>query len=152
MRKRQAAAVVLVGLSALLDPVLLNLQLCNHGSARFPMLDFAVLPFVGGAACMLLACAYLLHRSDRFPSADWWFAFAVVMVPYVWLKWIGVYHDQTIYWIAKDEGRHLGGGAAMGHVPLGFYMLGPAAVVSWIALRLGQTARTWRARRPHAIR
>jgi hypothetical protein len=147
MRNRLSAALVLVGLSALLDPLLLNLQLWDYGSARFPTPYFAGLPFVGSAVCMLLACAHLLYRCDRFPSGDWWFAFAVVMVPYVWLKWIGVYHDLTVYLIARDEGRHIGGGAAMGHVWLGFYVFGPAALVSWIALQLGQIACTWSPRR-----
>lgn len=53
-------------------------------------------------------------------------------IPYLYFKYLSVYFDTTNYLIADSEGLHIGGGAAFGHIFLGFYIMGAAQLVSWI--------------------
>lgn len=139
--RRLQILLVVFATSQLLELVLVNTQLWLHGSARFPtivlsnVLSGECCSYGSGPILMGLACAHLFLRSDRFPAKDWWCTWTLVMVPYVWLKWIGVQLDVVAPLIARDEGRSLRGGAAMGHVLLGFFILGPAQILSWLVLR-----------------
>ena len=113
---------------------LLNWQLQSKAPGLFPVLKFNdVASMVGDVLLILVAGAYLISKSDQIRSLEWWVGFVAMQIPYMYLKGVGVYYDQTQYLIAAAEGRHIGGGAAMGHLLLVFYSMGPAAGLSWAA-------------------
>lgn len=131
-RQQLPVLLLVLGTSEVLELVLVNVQLWLHGSTSFPVFaeHWLAAPLLLG-----IACAHLIRRSDRFPHTDWWLAWLLVMGPYVVLKWSGVWCDETVYRLAQERGEAIGGGAAMGHVLLGFFLFGPAQILSWLVLR-----------------
>lgn len=116
-------------------PLISNIQLLTYKAALFP--TFKSMSLID-SIFLLIASAYLIDKVDTFSKKEWWAGFAVMMIPYFALKWMGVYYDHTNYMIANSEGRSIGGGAAMGHLWLIFYLLGPSQLVSYLGTLLAK--------------
>lgn len=114
---------------------LLNWQLWRDAPNLFPVLKpYDSASVVGDVILIVVASAYLISRANKISSREWWIGFVSMQIPYIYLKSAGIYYDQTQYLIAAAEGRKVCCGAAMGHLMLILYSLGPAAGLSWAAV------------------
>lgn len=121
---------VLLGLFGFIQtPLFLNVQLLIYKASLFPKFETVS---ALDAMFLIIASLHLIIAAESLKKADWWIGFTAMIVPYLILKWIGVYFDHTNYIIAEAEGRTIGGGAAMGHLLLLFYIFGPAQMVSFL--------------------
>ena len=125
--------VILIGFGLIQGIFLLNLQILWKAPRLFP-----VFYYFESAICdiflTLIAALFLLIKSKQVKSLEWWGGFWVMAIPFIYLKSLGIYYDHTVYLIAASEGRHIGGGAAMAHVPVMLYCLGPSAILSKIGV------------------
>jgi hypothetical protein len=128
----------LTAIGLIQGPLLVNIQLLIRKPELFPVTH---LPGAGEVALVFAATGYLIYRGDRFRSAEWRIGAAAMALPYVVLSWIGLYYDVTAYLIADAEGRRIGGGASMAHVPLVLYSMGPAQLVSALGFELSKKIR-----------
>lgn len=134
LNPRNRGALIVVAIFGFLqDPVLLNYQLFRDARGLFPVLSAG--QWILNLILAYAASAFLLSLADRVRSIEWWGGFLVMAIPYIYLKSIGVYADTTQYLIAAAEGRQIGGGAAMGHVFLFFYIAGIAQFFSLIGFK-----------------
>ena len=131
------ATVIFFGL--LQEPIIKNLQLFIYLPNRFPSLGMG--HWILGIIFSFIASAYLIYEARSFKTKEWWFSFFCMAIPYLYLKYLGVYFDSTNYLIATAEGRHIGGGAAFGHLFLMFYIFGAAQFVSWITFSIFEMKR-----------
>lgn len=126
--------ILLIVIGVVQDPFLINLELLWQAPGLLPFADFHLA--WESTVCTFVAAGFLLCKAKQVCTVEWRISFLVMMLPYLFLKAIGVYWDTTCYIIAAAEGRHIGGGAAFGHLFLGVYILGPAqllsAIVFWI--------------------
>ena len=122
------ATILLFGL--LQEPIIQNLQLLIYLPDQFPSLKMG--HWIFGIVLSCIASIFLLFEARSFKSKTWWISFICMAIPYLYLKYLGVYFDSTNYKIATAEGRRIGGGAAFGHILLMFYILGAAQLVSWL--------------------
>lgn len=128
LRHRLTGIVILTAFGLIQGPLLVNLQLCWKAPQMFPVFAFDSILF--DVLFTFIAGIFLLIKANQVKSLEWWSGFLAMAIPYIFLKSLWVYWDQTQYLIAAAEGRHIGGGAAMGHVFLIFYLMGPAAIFS----------------------
>jgi hypothetical protein len=112
------------------EPIIQNLQLLIYLPDQFPLLEMG--NWIAGIFLSCFASIFLLFQARNFKTEAWWFSFVCMVIPYLCLKYLGVYFDNTNYLIATAEGRNVGGGAAFGHLFLVFYAFGFAPLVSWI--------------------
>jgi hypothetical protein len=131
------ATVLMFGI--LQEPIIQNLQLLIYLPNQFPSLKMG--HWIFGIAASFIASIFLLFQARSFKTKAWWFSFICMAIPYLYLKYLGVYFDSTNYMIATAEGRRIGGGAAFGHILLMFYILGAAQLVSWITFSFLETKR-----------
>jgi hypothetical protein len=122
--------VALVWIAILQTPILLNLELLFQAPQLIPVFRFD--EALVDTFLTFAASAFLIFRARSLRTREWWIAFAAMMIPYLALKAVGVYWDIAQYLIAEAQGRHVGGGAAFGHLFLFVYILGPAQVLSAI--------------------
>lgn len=108
------------------EPVLINFQLLLAKPQLIPNWHLSGFSIVA----TYVASVYLILISEFFGSVEWWGGFIAMAIPYCILKYIGVLCDYTDYIIADYEGRHISGGAAFGSVPLVFYLMGAAQIIS----------------------
>lgn len=128
LNHRLPVIVILAVFGLIQGPLLVNMQLLWKAPRLFPVFDFDGTLF--DVLFTFLAGIFLLVKANHVKSLEWWGGFLTMIIPYVLLKSLGVYFDQTQYLIAAAEGRHIGGGAAMGHVLFIFYLMGPAVLLS----------------------
>lgn len=122
------AGLCLIGL--IQGPLIVNIQLLLNYSALFPYLDFSTL--VADIMTTFWALSYQIRRRSDLCTFEWWMSVVFMLPGYAYFKYWGMYGDCTAYLIAEAKGTHLGGGAAMAHVPLGLYLCGPAQFLSWL--------------------
>ena len=110
--------------------VIKNLQLLIFLPNQFPFFELG--HWIIDLVLSCIASTFLLLKARNFKTKAWWFSFLCMAIPFLYLKYLGVYYDNTNYLIASAQGRHIGGGAAFGHLFLMFYILGSAQLLSWI--------------------
>lgn len=135
--KNLVSFTVLLTAGLIQDPLFANAQLLLRKPSLFPILEA---PSLFDAALFLVASFPLILRRNDIGKPEWWGGFLTMALPYFALKWIGVYYDQTNYLIANYEGRTLGGGAAMAHMPLILYILGPAQLIRKLGFTITRKA------------
>jgi hypothetical protein len=128
------ALIVVLTFGVLQEPVLQNLQLFLYLPSQFPSMKLG--NFIFNIALSCIAAAHLFFEASNFKTKAWWLSFICMAIPYLYLKYVGIYFDHTNYLIADAEGRRIGGGAAFGHLFLGFYVLGAAQLISWLTFSL----------------
>ena len=128
------AVIVVTTFGVLQEPVLQNLQLFIYLPNQFPTIELGSWKINIVLSC--IASAYLFFEASNFKTKSWWLSFICMAIPYLYLKYVGIYFDHTNYLIADAEGRRIGGGAAFGHLFLAFYVFGAAQLVSGLTFSL----------------
>ena len=130
-KNRLLVAMTVVCLLGLFqDPILINAELLYAAPELLPV--FPMGGAWGNVVLTAVAALFLLFVVRDLWTLEWWISLFATMIPFVIAKAWGVYWDYTVYLIAKSQGRTIGGGAAFGHLFLGFFLLGPAQV--WSAI------------------
>lgn len=122
------ASLCLIGL--IQGPLIVNIQLLLNYPSLFPYWGFSAL--IANIMTTFWALAYQIQRRTDLCTFEWWISVVFMLPGYAYLKYWGVYGDCTAYLIADAKGTHIGGGAAMAHLPLLLYLCGPAQFLSWI--------------------
>lgn len=137
--------LALSGWALIQDLALYNWQLWREVPSLFPVLEFKDMGVVTANVVLILcASAYLITKREEIRPHEWWIGFLAMQIPYIYLKYLGIYLDKTQYLIAAAEGRQICCGAAMGHLLLGFYCMGPAAGLSLAAIGANRWLRKFR--------
>ncbi len=121
------------------SPLLVNLQLLAKRPELLP--DFSYHRPLFDLVTTAVAGLYLIGKWKHFGTAPWWRGFAAMALGYLALKGFGLYHDHTVYVIARASGSEVGGGAAMAHVLLLLALCGPLQLLSVAAFSYAPKGR-----------
>jgi hypothetical protein len=124
------STVLLFGL--LQEPIIRNLQLLIYLPNQFP--SFEVGYWIIDVFLSFIASIFLLYEAKSFKTKAWWFSFVCMVLPYIYLTYIGVYFDSTDYLIATDKGlkRIIRDDESVVYMLLTAYVFGSAQLISWL--------------------